>query len=153
MAPAASEWRLTPRRPLDAIILNCSIGKRDGLDMNETPVFAPPDSSSALPGETRPVDLAFLARQTGGDRALEEEVLRLFARQASILGNELRSQTDCETRKRSAHTLKGAARAVGAFSLADQALRIEEEPENPAPVTALLREVETVRDYIASLLR
>jgi HPt (histidine-containing phosphotransfer) domain-containing protein len=121
--------------------------------MNDAPVFAPPDSSSALPGETRPVDLAFLARQTGGDRALEEEVLRLFAKQASVLGNELRSETNCEIRKRSAHTLKGAARAVGAFSLADQALLIENDPGNPAPVTALLREVETVRDYIASLLR
>jgi HPt (histidine-containing phosphotransfer) domain-containing protein len=56
-------------------------------------------------------------------------------------------------RKRNAHTLKGAARAVGAFGLADCALQIETEPGDAAPVTALLREVETVRDYIASLLR
>jgi HPt (histidine-containing phosphotransfer) domain-containing protein len=121
--------------------------------MNETPVFAPPDSSGGLRGDERPVDLVFLARQTGGDRALEEEVLRLFAKQAAMLGNELRSQEDADLRKRNAHTLKGAARAVGAFGLADCALQIESEPENPTPVTALLREVETVRDYIASLLR
>jgi len=121
--------------------------------MNETPVFAPPDCSSGLRSDERPVDLVFLARQTGGDRALEEEVLRLFAKQAAVLGNELRSLEDAETRKRNAHTLKGAARAVGAFGLAECALKIETEPENPRPVTALLREVETVRDYIASLLR
>lgn len=121
--------------------------------MNDTPVFAPPDASSGLRGDARPVDLVFLARQTGGDRALEEEVLRLFAKQAALLGNELRSRSDAEERKRNAHTLKGAARAVGAFGLAERALDIESEPDNQAPVTALLREVETVRDYIASLLR
>lgn len=122
--------------------------------MDDTPIYAPPDSAScALRGDSRPVDLAFLARQTGGDRALEEEVLRLFSKQASILGNELRSHRDIADRKRNAHTLKGAARAVGAFGLADRALQIENEPDNPAPVKALLREVETVRDYIASLLR
>ena len=121
--------------------------------MNVAPIFAPPDTPCALRGDHRPVDLVFLARQTGGDRALEEEVLRLFARQAAILGEDLRAMSDPEDRKRQAHTLKGAARAVGAFGLADQASRIETEPENLAPVTDLLREVETVRDYIASLLR
>ena len=121
--------------------------------MNEAPVFSPPDSSGSLRGDARPVDLVFLARQTGGDRALEEEVLRLFAKQAAVLGRELRSQQDAEKRRRDAHTLKGAARAVGAFGVASQALLIENEPDNPAPVTELLREVETVRDYIASLLR
>jgi len=123
------------------------------MDMNTAPIFAPPDTPCDLRGDHRPVDLVFLARQTGGDRALEEEVLRLFAKQAAILGDDLRTLTDNEQRKRQAHTLKGAARAIGAFGLADHALQIETEPDNPAPVTALLREVETVRDYIASLLR
>ncbi|QKV17675.1 Hpt domain-containing protein [Oricola thermophila] len=121
--------------------------------MNDTPVFAPPDSGSGLRSEERPVDLVFLARQTGGDRALEEEVLRLFSKQATVLGNELRSQQDEDARRRNAHTLKGAARAVGAFGIAECAVRIETEPDNPAPVTELLREVEAVRDYIESLLR
>lgn len=121
--------------------------------MNTAPIFDSPDMPCALLGEHRPVDLVFLARQTGGDRALEEEVLRLFARQAATLGADLRAMTDPEDRRRQAHTLKGAARAVGAFAIADQASRIETQPEDPAPVTALLREVETVRDYIASLLR
>ena len=121
--------------------------------MNTAPIFAPPDDPCELRGDHRPVDLVFLARQTGGDRALEEEVLRLFAKQAAMLGDDLRTLTDNEQRKRQAHTLKGAARAIGAFGLADHALQIETEPDNPAPVTAMLREVETVRDYIASLLR
>ena len=71
----------------------------------------------------------------------------------SLLGDELRSQKNCDARRLKAHTLKGAARAVGAFTLADYASKIEIEPEKQAPVRALLREVETVRDYIASLLR
>ena len=123
------------------------------MSMNSTPVFAPPDSQCELRGDNRPVDLVFLAKQTGGDRALEEEVLQLFAKQASVLGDELRSQKNCDARKLKAHTLKGAARAVGAFALADCASKIEIEPEKQAPVKALLREVETVRDYIASLMR
>ena len=117
------------------------------------PVFAPPDDACRLRGDNRPVDLVFLARQTGGDRELEEEVLSLFSRQASKLGHEMRARRTLEARKQNAHTLKGAARAVGAFALAECASRIETDPDNSGSVTDLLREVETVRDYIASLLR
>ena len=117
------------------------------------PAFAPPDDMYAPRGEKRPVDLVFLARQTGGDRALEEEVLSLFCKQASTLGNELRKRRSKEARKENAHTLKGAARAVGAFGVAECASRIETDPANNGSVTDLLREVETARDYIASLLR
>lgn len=120
--------------------------------MNETPVFAQPDTPCGIPCESRPVDLVFLARQTGGDRALEEEVLRLFSRQARTLGEEMRGGS-CDVRKTKAHTLKGAARAVGAFHLAECAMEVETHPEDANPVTAMLREVEMVRDYIASLLR
>lgn len=123
------------------------------MSIHNTPVFAPPDTPCNTKCDTRPVDLVFLARQTGGDRALEEEVLQLFSRQAAALGAELRRVGDCEMRKRNAHTLKGAARAVGAFQLAECALDVERRPEDNAPITAMLREVETVRDYIASLLR
>lgn len=123
------------------------------MDLKNTPVFAPPDTPCELRGEKRPVDLVFLSRQTGGDRALEEEVLSLFSKQAASLGKDLRGHRSCAARKRNAHTLKGAARAVGAFGLAECASRIETAPDDPAPVTELLREVESVRDYIASLLR
>ena len=123
------------------------------MNTTQTPVFAPPDAPCELRGDKRPVDLVFLSRQTGGDRALEEEVLSLFAKQAAVLGDELRGKCTKASRKRNAHTLKGAARAIGAFGLAECASRIETDPGNQAPVRALLREVETVRDYIASLLR
>lgn len=121
--------------------------------MSDAPIFEPPERSVCVPCGDRPVDLVFLARQTGGDRALEEEVLRLFARQAQTLGEEFRRAEDRELRKSKAHTLKGAARAVGAFQLAECAFQAENEPEQGESLTAMLREVETVRDYIASLLR
>jgi HPt (histidine-containing phosphotransfer) domain-containing protein len=125
----------------------------NGMNIMSAPVFEPPDVPCGMRGEKRPVDLVFLARQTGGDRALEEEVLSLFSKQAAALGEELRSQATDASRKQSAHTLKGAARAIGAFELAECASRIENNPSKAGPVTELLREVETVRDYIASLLR
>jgi HPt (histidine-containing phosphotransfer) domain-containing protein len=123
------------------------------MNPNNSPVFASPDSPGDLRTAKRPVDLVFLAKQTGGDRALEEEVLLMFSKQASALGKDLRGQRDSEVRRRNAHTLKGAARAVGAFDLAECASVIETNPGDRSSVTALLREVETVRDYIASLLR
>jgi hypothetical protein len=107
-----------------------------------------------LRGDVRPVDLVFLARQTGGDRALEEEVLRLFSKQAALLGNELRALRRCRFAQAQRTHAERALRAPSGPSRSPiTRLQIETEPADPAPMTALLREVESVRDYIASLLR
>jgi HPt (histidine-containing phosphotransfer) domain-containing protein len=90
---------------------------------------------SAISPQT--VDLAHLARYTGGERALDSEVLKLFARQSAELVAELQVVLAAHDRKRWGdvlHSLKGAARAVGAFSLADAAA--EGEPLDPAAETA-----------------
>jgi HPt (histidine-containing phosphotransfer) domain-containing protein len=74
------------------------------------------------------VDLAQLARYTGGDRELNVEVLRLFEAQARILLENLRDalhERDARTWTRAAHGLKGAARGIGAFALADAAAFLE----------------------------
>ena len=65
-----------------------------------------------------PVDFAFLAIQTFGDRALEREVLRLFVAQAkrvvpSLINLAPRGRADA------AHLLKGSARGIGAWRSAD----------------------------------
>lgn len=65
----------------------------------------------------RPVDLVHLARQTLGDRSLEREILDLFAIQARSLGARLGVAAP-EARADLAHTLKGSARAVGAWGVA-----------------------------------
>jgi HPt (histidine-containing phosphotransfer) domain-containing protein len=73
---------------------------------------------------TRPVDLAHLNRYTGGDSALNAEVLRLFVGQAEQLIAKLRVYLDKHDKKGwhdTLHALKGAARGIGAFALADVA--------------------------------
>jgi HPt (histidine-containing phosphotransfer) domain-containing protein len=71
-----------------------------------------------------PIDLVHLARQSGGDAALEHELLALFADQcvrhlATIRSAQSRSGAEA------AHTLKGAARAIGAWGVADAAEKVE----------------------------
>jgi HPt (histidine-containing phosphotransfer) domain-containing protein len=74
------------------------------------------------------VDMEHLARYTGGDVALNAEVLRLFDSQANVLVARLRSildARDAKSWKEVTHTLKGAARGIGAFAMADAAARLE----------------------------
>ncbi len=74
------------------------------------------------------VDMEHLARYTGGDVALNAEVLRLFDSQANDLVAQLTAildARDAKSWKHVTHTLKGAARGIGAFSFADAAARLE----------------------------
>lgn len=70
------------------------------------------------------VDLSHLARYTGGDEAINAEVLRLFDTQTSELVGRLQAildSRDAKSWKEIIHTLKGAARGIGAFEMADAA--------------------------------
>jgi len=74
------------------------------------------------------VDITHLSRYTGGDEALNAEVLRLFDTQTSELVGRLRSildARDAKSWKETIHTLKGAARGIGAFDFADAAAAAE----------------------------
>ena len=68
---------------------------------------------------TGAIDMAHLERFTGGDPQLTEEVLGLFAEQASLWTRVLDPAGPDQAWLDAAHTLKGAALGVGAFSLAD----------------------------------
>lgn len=79
------------------------------------------------------VDLNHLSRYTGGDEALNAEVLQLFDTQISEMVGRLRSILDAQDAKawkEVTHTLKGAARGIGAFGFADAAAAAE--PIDPA---------------------
>ena len=74
------------------------------------------------------VDLVHLARYTGGDEALNAEVLGLFDTQATELVGRLRDgleARDAKTWMEITHTLKGAARGIGAFGFGDVAAAAE----------------------------
>ncbi|MBV9331935.1 MAG: Hpt domain-containing protein [Alphaproteobacteria bacterium] len=106
------------------------------------------------------VDLAHLARYTGGDDSLNAEVLGLFDSQAEDLVLQLRSilkARDAKSWKLVTHTLKGAARGIGAFDLADAAASAEAvDPADEAralPALSVLTEnADKVRDFIRSYL-
>ena len=80
-----------------------------------------------------PIDLDHLARYTGGDRSLNTEILRLFNGQLSDMVGQLLTvlqQRDIRKWREVTHTIKGAARGVGAFAVGDAAAAAE--PIDPA---------------------
>jgi HPt (histidine-containing phosphotransfer) domain-containing protein len=75
--------------------------------------------SPPLVPEDGPIDLAHLKRMTLGDAGLQREVLAMFLSQAARMAEAL-AGLPAEA-LRLAHTLSGAARAVGAFHVAEAA--------------------------------
>lgn len=76
------------------------------------------------------IDLDHLGRQTCDDRALQAELLALFAHQARrILGDLAAAPAGAAARDRAdlLHTLCGSARAVGAWEVALQAETLERQ--------------------------
>lgn len=100
-------------------------------------------------GSMKPVDLVHLCGMTMGDRDLEAEVLSIFLSQSAIYLKAWHAAKDARGRKQAAHSLKGAARGIGAWNLA----HLAEAAEQPGfrGASALSGEVETVCAYIRSL--
>jgi len=101
-----------------------------------------------------PVDFDHLKRMTLGEEALEREVLRMFLKQATRLLDAL-ACSPAETSTLT-HTLKGSAKAIGAFRLADRAAALEESARNggdlAAPLAALEAAVAEARGAIDARL-
>ena len=108
-----------------------------------------------------PIDLDHLARYTGGDRTLNTEILRLFNGQVNSMVGELLAvlqQRDVRKWRQVTHTLKGAARGVGAFAMGEAAAAAE--PIDPAlsqdraiqVIEALRLEGEAVQAFIEDYL-
>lgn len=114
--------------------------------------FAMPGGEGSAAPRSRPVDLAHLSKQTLGDRALEQEVLKLFVHQA-LSTREQFASADKGERLRLAHTLKGSARGVGAFAIADCVAAIEKRPDDKQLVRRLSALIDETRDFIAAISR
>ena len=114
--------------------------------------FKQPGGEHSISLDQRPIDLVHLARQTSGDRALEMDILCLFRQQLSVCMSNLIATSGRE-RTLIAHTLKGSARSIGAFSLSRLAERIEETPSDAALIKTTQKEVNRVHDFIVSLSR
>lgn len=114
--------------------------------------------SEGGPENVKPVDLVHLAKYTMGDSALEAEILTLFSKQSLVyLGQIEKAQTAREWHA-AAHTLKGSARAIGAWPIADLAAEAEKiDPLNAsherADIVARLKaELKELVEYIDKLL-
>jgi HPt (histidine-containing phosphotransfer) domain-containing protein len=79
--------------------------------------------SPPLVPDDGPIDIEHLKRMTLGDAGLEQEVLAMFAGQAARLIDALAGLPPEAAAL--AHTLKGSARAIGAFQVADAAEALE----------------------------
>ncbi len=79
--------------------------------------------SPPLVPDDGPIDIEHLRRMTLGDASLEREVLAMFSAQAvGLVGALAALPSDAGAL---AHTLKGSARAIGAFGVADAAEGLE----------------------------
>jgi HPt (histidine-containing phosphotransfer) domain-containing protein len=107
---------------------------------------------------SRPVDLVHLARYTLGNRALEREVLELFLRQSLAHLERLESAALSEKAwLEAAHTIKGSARAVGAWKVANLAEAAERLPQDAGAerraqvIGAVAAEIDAANRYIEGL--
>ncbi len=104
------------------------------------------------------IDLAHLARMTLGERGLEAEVLALFDRQAAVLLARMGDSTPAAMAA-FAHTLKGSARGIGAWRVAQAADAVEMKAhgssaaETAAAVVRLAAAVAEAKAVIADRLR
>lgn len=116
------------------------------IDWMPSPPLAPDDG---------PIDLEHLRRMTLGDAGLEHEVLAMFSAQTvSLIGALAAMPPEAGAL---AHTLKGSARAIGAFAVADAAVRLEAAihgGDDPAEALAALDDaVAEARAAIDAILR
>jgi HPt (histidine-containing phosphotransfer) domain-containing protein len=116
------------------------------IDWMPSPPLAPDDG---------PIDFEHLGRMTLGDAILEHEVLAMFSAQAVSLISALAMLPAAAGEL--AHKLKGSARAIGAFQVADAAGRLETavlKGDDPAEALAELDDaVEQARAAIDAILR
>ena len=111
--------------------------------------------SPPLAPDDGPIDFEHLKRMTLDDAGLEQEVLAMFAAQsAQLIGRLADLPEDAPTL---AHTLKGSARAIGAFAVADAAARLEAvlaDGDDPAnQLSELCEAVAVARTAIEAVLR
>ena len=93
---------------------------------------------------TGAVDFDYLEGYAAGDQALVDEVLAIFREQAALWSPLIDPHQPAEGWRDAVHTLKGAARGVGAFALGAACEAAETAEE--AVVPARLHEVQHALD-------
>jgi HPt (histidine-containing phosphotransfer) domain-containing protein len=101
------------------------------------------------------IDEQHLAQMTLGDRALEREVLEIFARQTTLMLGRMSAGRPALAAA-AAHTLKGSARGIGAWRVARAAERVEEAVaarRDRKAVTAAIAELDAASAEVRAAIR
>jgi HPt (histidine-containing phosphotransfer) domain-containing protein len=109
---------------------------------------------------TAVIDMEHLDRYTGGDAKVNAEVLRLFETQTNDLVARLQAildARDAKSWKQVTHTIKGAARGIGAFAMADAAAQCEpidlsDRSRASTAISLLKTHTDAVQAFIQSYL-
>jgi HPt (histidine-containing phosphotransfer) domain-containing protein len=99
-----------------------------------------------------PVDYLHLRKFTLGNKALEQEVLQLFAQQAPITLSQLQVAISEKAWRDAAHTMKGSAAAIGATTLARTAAEAELLRSDPACWPSAVSRVRLALDDVTSFI-
>lgn len=118
------------------------------------------EAGRTLDGGKLPIDLEHLSRYTAARPETTRDLLILFRDQAETWLSRMSPAGDAAEWKMAAHTLKGSARAIGAWPLAELCERMEElAGANDASFATrqellqqLRTEVERVRRYIDQVI-
>jgi HPt (histidine-containing phosphotransfer) domain-containing protein len=100
-----------------------------------------------------PVDLDHLARQTGGNVALEREVLALFLERSAADLAQLKAAATGTGRRDIAHRMVGSARAIGAGEVARLAAAVmDAAPAGAAELGELEAAVRAAQRFVSERL-
>lgn len=111
-----------------------------------------------IPYNRKPVDLVHLSRQTFGSKDLEAEVLNLFLSHSLCCLQRLQAATTDQQWIDAAHSIKGSARAIGAWEVGDLAEQFEQQAiagllgEKAEASRAIEQAVSATNDYIRTLV-
>ncbi len=116
-------------------------------------------SENGEPNTQRPVDLVHLARFTMGNRTVEREVLELFSCQSEVYLQRLKDASTEKEWREAAHTIKGAARGIGAWRVAETAETAEKlegagwQDKRASAVQDVEERICEANNYIRTLLK
>lgn len=99
-------------------------------------------------GEPKVLDRAHLAQYSGCDAALEAELFALLEGQIEACTQRMAQAApgDAQAWRDAAHTLKGAARGVGAMQLGEACAAAEARPHDAGALEAVRTAAKAVRD-------
>ena len=103
-----------------------------------------------MSANARAVDYDHLGVQAAGDKDVMREVLALFVTHGEQVLGELENAEDAKTWKMWTHTLKGSARGVGAFAVADAAAEAERHSLDKSKLLPLRTAFAEARAFIGS---